>query len=87
MQKVTRPLETIYDHADSSTLLLDPYCVVWEEVKKVYKVFTSGPKISECAGIGQIIKCVYQGGGHYHWKVVRGCAAVMTHFFRPVGAP
>ena len=27
------------------------------------------------------------GGGHLHWEVVRGCAAVMTPFLRPVGAP
>ena len=26
-------------------------------------------------------------GGHTHWKVVRGCAAVMTPLFSPVDAP
>ena len=27
------------------------------------------------------------GGGHLPWKVVWGCAAVMTPFFRPVSTP
>ena len=27
------------------------------------------------------------GGGHSHWKVVRGCDVVMTPFLRPVGTP